>query len=149
VTQIELRVPLRLLTITSGLACAGALFGGLAGGAGLAIALCVGPHLLHGGVFWYYEFAACVGAALGAAGAPAVTWVMLRRVPFGRLFTHLTLGTTAAAVFGWLAFSWVDLIWGPALSGFAGFMATAIALSYCYHAPRSSAPRGLSDLIAD
>jgi len=38
---------------------------------------------------------------------------------------------------------------GACVSGFAGFMATAIALSYRYHAPRSSAPRGLSDLIAD
>jgi len=69
-----------------------------------------------------------------------VAWVMLRRVPFGRLFTLLTLGTTLSAVLGWFVFSRIDVIWGPTLSGFVGFMATAIALSYRYDAPRL-APR--------
>lgn len=120
---------LRMLLITLGLACAGAVFGGIAGGAGLAIALFFEPRWYLRS-FDYYEFAASVGAVLGMVGAPAVTWIMLRHVPFGRLFTLLTLGTTVAAVFGWFAFSSIDVIWGPTLAGFAGFLATAIALSF-------------------
>jgi hypothetical protein len=149
VIKIDLRALLRVLTITFGLACAGALFGGLAGGVGLAIALFVDPRRWYAGSFESYQLVVCVGAALGTAGAPAVTWVMLRRVPFGRLFALLTLGTLAAAVFGWLAFSAIDMIWGPTLAGFAGFMATAIALSYRYDAPRLSAPRGVAGLISE
>lgn len=129
----------RLLTITLGLAGAGALFGGIAGGAGLAIVLCFEPQLWRS-AFEFCALAASVGALLGTIGAPVVAWVMLRRVPFGRLFTLLTLGTTLSAVLGWFVFSRIDVIWGPTLSGFVGFMATAIALSYRYDAPRL-APR--------
>ena len=150
VENLVLRAPLRIVTITLGLACAGALFGGLAGGTGLAIALFFDPMRSCLGSWPYYEFAACVGALLGAAGAPAVTWVMLRRVPLGRLFTLLTLGTTVAAVFGWFVLSGIHVIWGPTLAGFMGFMATAIALSYRYDAPpRLRAPRAPAGLIAE
>jgi hypothetical protein len=139
-----LRTPLRLLLITAGLACAGAAFGGLAGGAGLAIALFFEPRWYQRSLE-YYVFAAAVGATLGALGAPVVTWVMLRRVPLGRLFAWLTLGTMAAAVLGWFAFSGIDVIWGPALAGFAGFMATAIALSSRHDGkPRLRATQGLT-----
>lgn len=149
-TKTDLRKPFRLFTITLGLACAGALFGGFAGGAGLAVALFFDPQRWRFGLFEYYEFAAWVGAVLGAVGAPAVIWVMLRRVPLGRLFALLTLGTTVAAVFGWFAFSGIHMIWGPAFAGFVGFMATAIALSYRYDGtPRLTANRGLAGLIAD
>ena len=148
--NLAIRAPLRIVTITFGLACAGALFGGLAGGTGLAIALFFDPQRWRFGSFEYYEFAACVGALLGAAGAPPVTWVMLRRVPLGRLFSRLTLGTTVAAVFGWFVLSGIHPIWGPTLAGFMGFMATAIALSYRYAAPpRLRAPRGRAGLIAE
>jgi hypothetical protein len=59
------------------------------------------------------------------------------------------LGTTAAAVFGWFAFSGIDVIWGPSLAGFAGFMATAITLSYRYDAtPRLGTTSGSARLIA-
>lgn len=140
---------LRLLAITLGLAGAGAVFGGFAGGAGLAIVLCFEPQLWRS-AFQFCWFAASVGAVLGTIGAPAVTWVMLRRVPLGRLFALLTLGTTVAAVIGWFAFSAIDVIWGPTLSGFVGFMATAIALSYRYDAPpRLEGPRDISELLAE
>jgi len=124
-----------MLAITLGLSCAGAVFGGIAGGTGLAIALFFEPRWYLRS-FEYYRFAASVGAVLGAVGAPPVTWVMLRRVPLGRLFALLTLGTLAAAVCGWFAFSSIDVIWGPAIAGFVGFMATAIGLSFRYDSPR-------------
>jgi hypothetical protein len=140
--------PLRLLAITLGLGCAGALFGGLAGGAGLAIVLLFEPQLGRIALE-LCEFAASVGAVLGTIGAPVVAWVMLRRVPLGRMFTWLTLGTVVAAVLGWFAFSRIDEIWGPTLSGFVGFMATAIALSYRYdETPRLGTARGILRLLA-
>ena len=141
--------PLRLLTITLGLALAGTVFGGIAGGAGLAIALFFEPHQWRG-CYEFCEFAASVGAVLGMVGAPAVAWVMLRRVPLGRLFTLLTLGTTVAAVFGWFAFSHIDVIWGPTFAGFVGFMATAIALSFRYDAtPRLGTGRDISSMLTE
>ncbi|HYQ03411.1 MAG TPA: hypothetical protein VER96_32275 [Polyangiaceae bacterium] len=144
-----LQRPFRLLTITLGLALAGTLFGGLAGGAGLAIALFFSPHQWRG-CYEFCEFAASVGAVLGMVGAPAVAWVMLRRVPLGRLFTLLTLGTTLSAVFGWFAFSQIDVIWGPTFAGFVGFMATAIALSFRYDdTPRLGTNRSISGMLTE
>ncbi|MET0794221.1 MAG: hypothetical protein ABW061_22050 [Polyangiaceae bacterium] len=140
--------PVRALTVTLGLACAGALFGGMAGAAGLAIALFFEPRSWRLG-FECCQFAGSVGAALGAIGAPTVTWVMLRRVPLGQLFTRLTLGTTAGAIFGWFAFSGVDLIWGPTLAAFAAFLATAIALSFKYDPTPRRAPRRYGSLTID
>lgn len=141
--------PLRLLTITFGLSCAGALFGGLAGGIGLAIVLLFEPQMWRS-YLELCEFAASVGAVLGMVGAPAVAWVMLRRVPLGRMFALLTTGTTVAAVLGWFAFSRFDMIWGPTFSGFVGFMATAIALSFRYDdTPRLGAPQGLTGLLTE
>jgi len=154
VTKLALSNPtmlrtLRLLTITLGLASAGAVFGGIAGGAGLAIVLLFEPQLWRS-AFEFCQFAASVGAVLGMIGAPVVTWIMLRRVPLGRLFALLTLDTTVAAVLGWFVFSRVDVIWGPTLAGFVGFMATAIALSYRYDgAPRLGATRGVSRLLTE
>jgi hypothetical protein len=141
--------PLRLLTITFGLSCAGALFGGLAGGIGLAIVLLFEPQMWRS-YLELCEFAASVGAVLGMVGAPAVAWVMLRRVPLGRMFALLTTGTTVAAVLGWFAFSRFDMIWGPTFSGFVGFMATAIALSFRYDdTPRLGASQGLTGLLTE
>ena len=132
---------LRLLKITLGLSCVGALFGGIAGGAGLAIVLLFEPQMWRS-FLEFCEFAAGVGAVLGMVGAPAVAWVMLRRVPLARMFALLSLGTTVAAVLGWFAFSRFDMIWGPTFAGFVGFMATAIALGFRYDdTPRLGASR--------
>lgn len=135
VTKPDLIRAFRLLEITLGLSCAGALFGGIAGGAGLATVLLFEPQMWRS-FLEFCEFAASVGAVLGMVGAPAVAWVMLRRVPLARMFALLTVGTTVAAVLGWFAFSRFDMIWGPTFSGFVGFMATAIALGFRYDAPR-------------
>jgi len=135
VTQRAIHRALRLLTITLGLALTGALFGGLAGGAGLATVLLFEPQLWRS-AFEFCEFAASVGAVLGMIGAPVVTWVMLRRVPLGRMFALLTVGTTVSAVLGWFVFSRIDVIWGPTLVGFVGFISTALALSFRYDKPQ-------------
>jgi hypothetical protein len=145
VNKLVVGYPLaRALVVTLGLAGAGAVFGGVAGALGLAIALFLDPQRWWPSLVECCELAFGVGALLGAVGAPAVTWVMLRRVPLGWLFMLLTLGTTAGAVMGWFLFSGVDLIWGPTLAAFAAFMATAIALSFRYDAtPRLSGRRSV------
>ena len=132
-TQLAVRsAPLRALTITLGLACTGAVFGGLSGALVLALALILDPFHAQFGSFDYYELAASIGALLGAVSAPTVTWVMLPRVPFGRLFSLLTVGTIAGGVFGWFALSGLDIVFGPTLAAFTGFLSTAIALSFRY-----------------
>jgi len=148
VTKPAIQRALRRLTITLGLAFAGALFGGFAGGAGLAIVLLFEPQLWRS-AFEFCEFAASVGAVLGMIGAPVVTWVMLRRVPLGRMFALLSLGTTVSAVLGWFVFSRIDIIWGPTLSGFMGFMATALALSFRYDKPQLETTRAVPRLLSE
>lgn len=128
---------MRALLVTVGLAFTGAVFGAIAGAGGLALALLLDPSSGVLGSLVYCEFAACVGALLGAVSAPTVTWVMLPRVPLGRLFLLSTAGTIAGGVFGWFAFSSIHVIWGPTLAAFAGFMGTAVALGFRYDdAPR-------------
>ncbi len=122
--------PLRLATVTLGLCGAGALFGGLAGSLGLAIALLLQPATSGFGSFDFCGFAGTVGACLGVVCAPVTTWIMLRHVPLGRVFAVLTAGTIAGGVFGWFAFAHIDLVFGPTLSALLAFIVTAVALSF-------------------
>ncbi len=148
--KISLRYgPLRVVLVTLGLALTGAVFGAIAGALGLAVALLLDPSSGLSGSLAYCEFAACVGALLGAVSAPTVTWVMLPSVPLGRLFSCLTAGTIAGGVFGWFAFSSLHVIWGPTLSAFAGFMATAVALGFRYDDARRLSARTFGRLNAE
>jgi hypothetical protein len=75
------------------------------------------------------EIAGEVGAVLGLISAPLVVWVMLRRVPLGRVFLWLTSSAALGGAFGWFAFSSLDVIFGPTIAAIAGFIASAVALS--------------------
>ena len=57
---------------------------------------------------------------------------MLRRVPLGRAFLALTVGTAQSGVFGWFAFSSINVIFGPTLAAFVGLITSAVALSIRY-----------------
>lgn len=121
--------PVRVVVATAGLAVAGAAAGGLA--AALALFTVTVMVEVPYGLF-ALPFAVAVGAVLGLISAPVVIWGLLRRVPLGSAFFWLTASTVLGGVFGWLAFSWVDLILAPTFAAFVAFMACAIALSFRY-----------------
>ncbi|MEP6493518.1 MAG: hypothetical protein ABJF01_12615 [bacterium] len=116
----------RILTLTAGLAAAGAILGALASVAALAaaftvIALIKDRHLpsLHGAEFAY---AAGVGGALGIVLGPAAAWLLLRDVPLGRALGGATIGTLLGA------FAFVALPVGPIPGALLGFAAACVWL---------------------
>jgi len=124
--------PVRALVATAGLALAGAAFGGFAGAIALATVMVLTNDVANFSGLLALEIAGEVGAVLGLISAPLIVWVMLRRVPLGRAFLALTLGTTLGGVFGWFAFSRLDVIFGPTVAAFVGLIASAVALSFRY-----------------
>jgi hypothetical protein len=128
VNELTRYSPARVVGVTAGLAGAGAVFGGVAGAAALAVGLLVqyGPGGM--GPADLYGFVGLVGAAIGAVCAPLAGWLLLRRVPLGRAFARLTMGTFAGAVVGWFAFTRIDLVYGPVISAAVGFLSTAVVL---------------------
>lgn len=130
--------PARVVGVTVGLSAAGAAFGGLAGAGALAVviilsgewSILVSPSLLL--------FAGGIGAVLGAVCAPLAGWLLLRRVPLGRVFGGLTLGTIIGGVVGWFAPVTEDPIVRPIAAGAVGFLITAILLRFRHG---RSAPR--------
>ena len=122
--------PVRLAVVTGGLALTGALVGALAGATALAIVMLLSSEVARSSEL--LTIAAQVGALLGAISAPLVVWVILPRVPLGHAFLRLTLGTIVSGVLGWFAFSSLDMILGPTIAAFVGFIANAVALSLRY-----------------
>ena len=119
--------PVRVLVVTAGLALAGAAVGGIAGATALASVMVLSSEVARSSLL--LAIAAEVGAFLGFISAPVVVWVMLRRAPLGSVFLRLTLGAVLGGVLGWFAFSSLDVILGPTIAAFAGFIASAVALS--------------------
>jgi len=124
--------PVRVVVVTAGLALAGAAFGGFAGAIALATVMVLSGNVAYFSELSALEIAAEAGAVLGLISAPLIVWVMLRRVPLGRAFLSLTLGAALGGVFGWFAFSWLDVIFGPTVAAFIGLIASAVALSIRY-----------------
>lgn len=130
--------PARTVGVTLGLTGAGALCGGFAGAAGLALALLIEAPFGRAPL-GIYLFAAGVGAPLGALLAPLASWLLLRRVPVGRSFLRLTLGTIVGGVAGWFTLAGHNpLVWPTAVAA-AGFLSVAIALRLTHRrAPRTA-----------
>jgi len=150
VKMLMKRQPVRAVTVTLGLAAAGSLCGALAGAGGLAVALFLEAPFSPAPI-GIYAFAAFVGAQVGAVLAPLASWLLLRRVPIGRSFLRLTLGTIAGGVAGWLAFAERNpLVWPTAVAAL-GFLAVAIALRRAHrHAPHTTLGRlDLADAVGD
>lgn len=119
----------RLVLITGGLSAAGALFGGLAGAAALmaGVVLTSGPGAALSA--WDgYAVAAIVGGVFGAALAPLAGWLLLRRVPLGRAFSGLTVGTALGGATGWLLMFPGGAIMLPLGGAATGFAAAAVLL---------------------
>jgi hypothetical protein len=87
----------RVVAVTLGLVGAGAIFGALAG----AVALGFSLQITHPSWSDGFAFGAFLGAPLGAASAPVLSWLLLRRVPLGRIFVGLVAGTIFGGIVGW------------------------------------------------
>jgi hypothetical protein len=124
--------PIRVLAVTVVLALAGAASGGFAGAIALATVMVLRGDVAYFSEFLALEIAGEVGAVLGLISAPLVVWVMLRRVPLGRVFLWLTSSAALGGIFGWFAFSSLDVIFGPTIAAFAGLIASSVALSIRY-----------------
>ncbi|HKO48663.1 MAG TPA: hypothetical protein VJV79_13120 [Polyangiaceae bacterium] len=122
--------PVRLVVVTGGLALAGAMVGALAGATALATVMVLSSDVARSSDL--LAIAGQVGAFLGSISAPLVIWVMLPRVPLGYAFLRLTLSTIVSGVLGWFAFSSLDMILGPTIAAFVGFIASAVVLSLRY-----------------
>ena len=85
----------RVVAVTLGLLGAGFVFGAIAGGTALTLVT------LPSGIHWEAFFIGAVfGAPLGAVCAPVVSWLLLRRVPLGRMFLVCSAGTVIGGMFG-------------------------------------------------
>jgi len=118
----------RVVGVTLGLVGAGAVLGALAGGVSLGFSLAItDPQLSAEGL----AFGAFLGAPLGAVTAPVLSWLLLRRVPLGRMFAGLVAGTIFGGIIGWLTTTPGGEIEVNGLAGaFIGCLVAGITLRY-------------------
>lgn len=87
----------RIVAVTLGLMGAGIICGAVAGAVAITVVLTImGDWLPFEGA----TGGAVVGGILGAIAAPSLSWLLLRRVPLGRMFWVCTLGTIVGGVVG-------------------------------------------------
>jgi hypothetical protein len=129
----------RIALVTLGLVSIGAACGAVLGGITLDVQLqplMVFPHQFAGlpltmrlrleatSLFFFFRFGAEIGACLGAALAPIVGWIFLRRTPLHRAIRQTALGTLLGIAVG--AVARPELC---ALFAIAGFLAATAQLS--------------------
>ena len=116
----------RIVVVTIGLVCAGIVSGALAGGTAFALVVVLADGRISTELF---EIGAIFGAPLGAIVAPLLAWLLLRRVPLGRMFLVCSVGTAIGGVVGWFATgAGGDIILNPIGGAFIGCVVAAIAL---------------------
>jgi len=137
--------PARAVAVTAGLSAAGAAFGAAAGATalGIVLALSDGLHVL--GDLGVLAIPGVLGGAIGAVCAPLAGWLLLRRIPLGKAFLGLTIGTVLGGVVGWYlvpevnghtdAFSIFNLIVRPVLGAALGFLSAALLMRVRHRRP--------------
>lgn len=116
----------RIVVVTIGLVGAGIVFGALAGGTAFALVGVLAGARISVELFWV---GALFGAPLGAVTAPLLAWLLLRRIPLGRMFLVCSVGTAIGGVIGWFATSaGGDIILNSLGGAFTGCAIAAIAL---------------------
>jgi len=108
----------RVVAVTLGLIGAGAIFGALAGGIALSISLLITENDTSGSGLMIGAF---FGAPLGAIAAPTAAWLLLRRVPLGRVFAGSVAGTVLGGVVGWVLPFAADQVGNGLFGAVAGF----------------------------
>jgi len=123
--------PVRVVGVTLGLSAAGAVFGGIAGILGLVIAAAASAVFPDPFVLLV---AGMVGGMIGAVLTPIAAWLLLRRVPFRRLFPGALAGAVLGGVLGWvLAIGEMIPIESAVFGAIAGFVVAAIAMRRSVH----------------
>ena len=132
--------PARAVAVTAGLSAAGAMFGAAAGATalGIVLALSDGFHALR--ELAVLAVPGVLGGVIGAICAPLAGWLLLRRIPLGRAFLGLTVGTVVGGVVGWYlvpqvnghtdALSIFNLIIRPVLGATLGFLSAAFLMRF-------------------
>ena len=127
----------RVVGVTLGLVVAGIFFGAIAGGTAVTLVLLLAGERVDPEAFLV---GAVFGAPLGALTAPVLSWVLLRRVPLGRMFLVCSCGTAVGGVVGWFTAGAFGDIGLRALGGaLVGCIVAAITLSVRTRAPESHA----------
>jgi len=118
--------PARAALVTTGLIGAGALFGAVAGTIAVAISLTIdGLEALVVAAYLGSLF----GAPLGAIAAPILGWLLLRRVPLGRMFVGCAAGTVIGGVIGFiLSLGMGNILLGGLGGAFLGCLGVAVLL---------------------
>lgn len=116
----------RIVVVTIGLVGAGIIFGALAGGTAFSVVVMLADGRISTELF---EIGAIFGAPLGAITAPLLAWLLLRRVPLGRMFLVCSVGTAIGGVAGWFATgAGGNIILNPIGGALIGCVVAAIAL---------------------
>jgi hypothetical protein len=118
--------PWRIALVTIGLIGAGIVFGASAGGTAFtAVGLLAGERISSEA----FGIGAIFGAPLGAITAPLLSWLLLRRVPLGRMFVICSIGAAIGGMVGWFATSaGGNIMVNPLVGAFIGCLIAAIAL---------------------
>jgi hypothetical protein len=130
---------IRVIGVTLGLSAGGAVFGATAGALGLAIAAVLGDPALLPPPF-VLLVAGMVGGIIGAVLTPIAAWLLLRRVPFKRLFPGAVVGTVLGGVLGWLVgIDELIPIQNAVFGAVVGFLIAAVVMRR--RAAKPAAPR--------
>ena len=127
-TAVTRYSPARVVGVTLGLSAAGAVFGGVAGATALGVALFIDDGLAALKELSVVLVPGVIGAVLGAVCAPLAGWLLLRRVPLGRVFGGLSLGTILGGIAGWYLPLGFDPINQPIATAAVGFLVAAVVL---------------------
>ena len=120
--------PARIALVTTGLMAAGALFGAIAGAIALTVSLAM---FRMESLLVVAYLGALFGAPIGAIAAPILAWLLLRRVPLGRMFAGCAAGTIVGGVIGFMLTPVVDNLFVPGLFGaLLGCLVVAIYLRF-------------------
>ena len=119
-----------MVAVTAGLSVFGAIVGAAAGTTALFVGVLLNGQFIDD-AFFVLGFPAFIGAVLGAVLTPIAGWMLLRRVPLGRAFAGLAVGTIGGGVLGWKLFApRMDPIVGSVGAAVVGFLIAAIAMRY-------------------
>jgi hypothetical protein len=131
-TRLARYSPARVIGATLGLSVTGAVLGGVAGAVALGIGLLFKAGLETFSHLSVLLIPGAIGAALGSVCAPLAGWLLLRRVPLGRAFAGLVVGTVLGGLAGWFFPVTFNILLQPIATAAAGFVAAALVMRRRY-----------------